>query len=379
MKILIITANYPYKSKYDFIFLKQLIDQFAELGHEPVVVSPRSITSTLLKRRKKYPRSVQYQTSLGTYFAFFPKFISFSNFPLLKNLNLYFFNKAILDTIKENKLDFDIIYSHFIRHSGMSAFLVGKKYNKKYFIATGESSFRLEKNDSVLKETLLNVSGIIAVSSDVKERLLELEYKVEKSKIEVFPNAFDPKKFFPMDKILLREKHGLAKEDFILSFVGWFNHRKGVLRVDQALKEINRQDIKILYLGSGELIPSYKNAIYVGPVQHDTLNEYLNLSDVFVLPTLNEGSCNAIIEAIGAGLPVISSNNSFNDDILDDSYSIRIDSMSILEIKEAIMRLYNDRSLRNEMSINALSASMNFVLKQRGQKILNFIMSKLID
>jgi glycosyltransferase involved in cell wall biosynthesis len=35
---------------------------------------------------------------------------------------------------------------------------------------------------------------------------------------------------------------------------------------------------------------------------------FLNASDVFILPTLAEGSCNAILEALACGIPVVSSD-----------------------------------------------------------------------
>lgn len=81
---------------------------------------------------------------------------------------------------------------------------------------------------------------------------------------------------------------------------------------------------------------------------------YLNAADFFVLPTLAEGCCNAIIEALACGLPVISSNLPFNDDILDENNSIKINPMDIQALRESMTMLIEDELLRNRLSDGAL-------------------------
>lgn len=107
-----------------------------------------------------------------------------------------------------------------------------------------------------------------------------------------------------------------------MAFVGHFNERKGSLRLSEALKEI--KDIKSIFIGRGPEVPDCPGILYCGSVKHNKVPEYLNASDVFVLPTLTEGCCNAIIEAMARGLPIVSSNLTCNDGILNESNSIRI-------------------------------------------------------
>ena len=100
-------------------------------------------------------------------------------------------------------------------------------------------------------------------------------------------------------------------------------------------------------------------------------------SDVFVLPTLNEGCCNAIIEALSCGIPVISSDRDFNHDILDETCSIMIDPSNIDQIRSGIILLANNAQLRKKLSDGAVEKAFDFSIVNRAKKILAFMESKL--
>lgn len=375
MTILTITYQYPYKQSNDFIFVKQLMDEFVVQNENIIVISPQSLTSIFFKRKNKKPYKSSVIIGHKSYNVFCPNYLTFSNLPILKELGRIFFKRAVLRIIKKEKITFDIIYAHFLKVPGTTAYKIHRKYQKPYFIALGESTFDFKMNNLIIN-TLKHSKGFITVSTEMRLRVLKLAKYIPSSKFFVSPNGYNPNRFYLKNKIALREKMGINEGDFVIIFVGGFIHRKGTLRLNEALKMLNNPQIKVIFIGKGPEIPDYTNIIYLGTVLHDELNDYLNVSDVFVLPTINEGSCNAIIEALAVGLPIISSNQSFNDDLLDDSYSIRIDSMSVVQIKDAILTLYDDNTLRKNMSLNALIAAKKFTLNDRATNIINFIKSK---
>ena len=111
---------------------------------------------------------------------------------------------------------------------------------------------------------------------------------------------------------------------------------------------MNDDTIKVIYIGSGPDQPVCDNIIFKNIVENKQLPKFLNASDLFVLPTLSEGSCNAIIEAMSCGLPIVSSDLPFNDEFLEDSNSIRINPLNIDEISSAIKRFQLNKKFRNE-------------------------------
>ena len=106
---------------------------------------------------------------------------------------------------------------------------------------------------------------------------------------------------------------------------------------------------------------------------------WLQAADFFVLPTLEEGCCNAIVEAMSAGLPVISSDKPFNYDVLDCDSAIMVDPMSVKEIRDAIKRLTESEELRNRLSNASIEKSKDLDIKQRAVKILDFLNQLTIE
>ena len=196
----------------------------------------------------------------------------------------------------------------------------------------------------------------------------------DESEIGVFPNAIDTSAFYVKDKHKCRDKLGISNEDFVVIFVGHFINRKGVNRVSEAIDTIDKlHNIKSIFIGAGNENPTCKRTIFVGRVPHEEVADYLNAADVFVLPTLAEGCCNAIVEAMACGLPIISSNLPFNDDILDSTCSIRVDPEDINEIADAIDLLYREPEYRKRLSQGALVKAEKLTIETRANNIISFM------
>ena len=126
-------------------------------------------------------------------------------------------------------------------------------------------------------------------------------------------------------------------------------------------------------MGDKKYEPDCNDILFKGKLPHDKVPDYLNMADVFVLPTLNEGCCNAIVEALACGLPVISSNMPFNYDVLNETNSILISPSNIDEIASAIKKLKNNNALRKNLSDGALITAKKLTISHRAMRILEFM------
>ena len=131
-----------------------------------------------------------------------------------------------------------------------------------------------------------------------------------------------------------------------------------------------------VFVGKGSVEPDCENILFKGPLRHEEIPEYLNASDAFVLPTLKEGCCNAIVKAMSCGLPIISSNRPFNWDVLDESNSIMIDPNDVGAIAKAIEQLRDDKELRARMAASSWEKAQALTIDQRAKGIIDFMQSK---
>lgn len=354
-------------------FVKQLIRQFAMIGHHCYVISPYPIF-----RKRGFAKSVVQEETFekGSVTVYRPNYITI---PFFKIGSFYPSNWLRKNAIKRavNKLDQkpDVIYCHFWAQS-----LVGYKYalkwNKPLFVVSGESNIAsLVDVKNVPQELIDSVQGVICVSSKSRDESVRLKLTTS-DKCLIAPNAIDKNKFYKIDKVDCRKKLGLPLDKFIVCFVGWFIERKGPLRVAQAIERIGDKNIGSIFIGEGEQSPNGEHILFKGSVLHDQLKYYLNASDVFVLPTLNEGCCNAVIEAMACGLPVISSDMDFNKDILSSSNSILINPTNINEISEAIKRLAYDKGMITALADGALKTVEDLTIDKRAKKIIQFIQER---
>ena len=372
--VCIISEGYPTDKKPWFPFVDQLVCAFADKGINCTVISPQSITKTLMERKEFRSTIWEKKVNNNEIKIVQPYYASFSNITVHGvNLSNYFFNKAVIHAFKNlPDKSFDVIYGHFWK-CGLLAAQLSREYCIPAFVATGESTINLNdiSCDIELKKRL---KGVIAVSTKCKDESISLSLCTEED-VEVFPNAIDSKIFFLQNKINCRNKLNISLDKFVIAYVGYFNERKGSKRVSKVLDRFN--DVYSIFIGSGNDRPDCKNQLYTGPLPHREISKYLNAADVFVLPTLHEGCCNAIIEAMACGLPIISSNKSFNWDILDESNSLLIDPLNENEIFEAIKTLKVNKNQRMKLSQGALNKAKSLRIEERAKNILCFMEQKI--
>ena len=367
MNILIITPDYPTERENNYAFVEQLVNEWARVGHHCTVVSTYSIS----KHKHFCPFHTSKTIGSGKVDIYRPNTISFSNFQFMGvSPSSVMYRWGMMRAFKAIKTKQDVVYCHFWQ-SAILGTEYAKLHNIPCYVATGESEIKkLLGNADV--SFAKDVKGVICVSSKNRDESIEL-HLTTKDKCKVLPNAVNSDLFHKMDKGECRRKLGLEKDVFIIAFVGAFIERKGPDRVSAAINQISGKSVYSLFIGTGNVSPTANNILHCGKVMHDDIPTYLNAADVFVLPTLKEGCCNAVVEAMACGLPIVSSNLSFNWDVLDESNSIMIDPMDVDEIKKAIELLRDDESLRARLSDGALEKAKSLTIDQRAKRIIEFI------
>ncbi len=376
---ILFVGNYPNPvDTYRNVFFQNLIFAIADTGVKCTVIAPVSYTHYKLKMRD-IPEHAQHETGSGNRIdVYYPRCVTYSSKRILGvyntgRLSEHSFQRAAVKTAQKLNEQFDCVYGHFFLEGGLAAVAVGRKLCKPSFIAFGECDFdsqvRHDYGDIVPKE-LEGLCGIISVSTDNCNELKTMPV-FDPFPLLLAPNGVDKELFHPIDRITCRKELGIPLDCFLVGFVGGFIARKGVNRV---VDVINRIDgVYGAFAGKGEERPNGPKVLFCKALRHEEIPTFLNACDIFVLPTLSEGSCNAVIEALACGLPVVSSDLPFNDDFLTERNSIRVDPLDTQQIADAIKTLFEDKGLRAELSKAALETANNLTIKERAKRILGFV------
>ena len=194
---------------------------------------------------------------------------------------------------------------------------------------------------------------VLAVSKTVAN-VLHDDLKVPKSKIEVFYNTIDMSryKFTAADKKAARKRLDIAEDVFMVLGNGQVQPRK---RLDVFVKMAkDLPDIEFVWVGG---IPFKKlgadyakmqhlmdnvpaNMTITGVIPHEKVSDYLAAADVFCLPAEQENHPMCVLEAAGAGLPIILRDiPEYNDTFGDDAIRCKDDGFT-----EAVKKLRSSKT-----------------------------------
>lgn len=369
MNILVVSNCYPSKNNPGFgAFVYNLIQGFS-VNHNITVIAPKKAHDVFKMNVVKSYGNESCTILRPIYLSFSSKDALGFNTIVLTN---FFLKKAIRKTLKQLELKPDIIYCHFL-DSAVPVLDYAHQNNIPIIIASGESTYSgWEIFSSTVKDKLKRqTEHIVCVSESNKSRLIDLGF--DEIKMTVIPNAVDYSLFQPMNKTVCKQKLGFNKDDFVVGFVGHFIERKGPNRVIQAIEKLQDKNIKLVCVGKGGALQKNDFTLEFPPVPNQKLPEIFNAFDVFVLPTLHEGHCNAIEEAKACGIPIISSKGTSVEKQLTEDEGVLIDPKDIDGIADAIAKLKSDKKLLSFYAKRLVEGKNSYDIQKRAEMILLLI------
>ncbi|MBA2871289.1 hypothetical protein HNQ85_001559 [Anoxybacillus calidus] len=232
------------------------------------------------------------------------------------------YDLSILNRLVEfiKKGGYDLLHTH-----GPRANLYGALIKNKIgipWITTIHSDPRLDFMKSGIKGflfTKLNLWALkkidyfFAVSERFKENLVALG--IPKEQVKTIYNGIDFCQF-PSEHALKRLDIGVNEDDFVIAMVARLHPIKGHMLVFEAIKALNRPDMKLLVVGNGPLEQELESK--VAELQLEDQVKFLgfrqdvdaiySLSDVALMASYSESFPLALLEAANQHIPVISTD-----------------------------------------------------------------------
>ncbi len=208
------------------------------------------------------------------------------------------------------------------------------------------------------------VDGVIAVSQDLAADLVRLG--VAPARLAVVTSGVDLNRFAPADvagRAEARATLGIPNAVFVLAAVGRLTPTKGFDHLLAALDHLpDPRDLVVDIVGDGPLrerlqaLASRRAGVrLVGEQPPARVALHLQAADAFALPAVDqagviEGTPTAVLEAMAAGLPVLTTDSGGAKDVIE-----RVPGLTLVPqgdaraLAEAIGRLRTDATLRQRI------------------------------
>ena len=184
-----------------------------------------------------------------------------------------------------------------------------------------------------------------------------------------------------------RSELSLPADGPMILYVGYLRREKGLFELLKAFKGVRDQqsDVTLVLCGAGEDEHALKelaselglaDAIrFVGMVEPEEVRDYMWASDLFVLPSYNEGMPNAVMEAMSCGLPVVCTSVGGLTAALSSSNGAKlVPAQQVEPLQSAMSEILTNDDLHVSMSRAArATAEEQFDVRRSARRILDYL------
>jgi glycosyltransferase involved in cell wall biosynthesis len=163
-------------------------------------------------------------------------------------------------------------------------------------------------------------------------------------------------------------------------FVGTAGLRKGIHYLAMAAAQLHESGRSYEFYVAGDLAPGVsdhplcRHLRFLGRLPRSAAEREFLRADAFVLPSLAEGSAEAIYEALGAGLPVVTTAAA-GSVVRDGREGFVVPERDAPALASAIERLVEHRQLRTQVSLAARARAREYTLDHYGERLVNALRS----
>jgi len=164
---------------------------------------------------------------------------------------------------------------------------------------------------------------------------------------------------------------GLSPKGLVVGTVGWLLPIKGPMHLLKAMEDVRQAhpETSLVYVGKGDLETELRAEVRKTGVSdrvmflgwRNDIPEIMQLLDVFVLPSLNEGMGRVLVEAMAAGKPIVASRAGGIPDLVRHGRNgFLVEAGNVDDLSAAIKKLLSNKEMREEMGKVGRTMSRNY-------------------
>lgn len=310
----------------------------------------------------------------------------------LLNIYPYYWAMHIKKLVK--KYELDVLHVHDL-YMLKAAFIANKQFHlpiiadlhenyaeglKNYKFAKslfGRIFISIKKWQKTEIEWCLKADKIITVIDEAKDRYTQSG--IPRDKIYIVANYVNRNEFLNVDDYP-EIKHRF-KSKFVLTYIGGFDHHRGLENVIKAIPELNQhiKNLCVVLVGAGRNLQELKDLVrdlkiesyiaFEGYQPQCILPAYIKTSDICLIPHLktihtDNTIPHKLFHYMLLGKPVVASNCTPIQRIIDDSKcGLIYESQNSTQLAKQILTLYNNPELLTQMGkagIKAVNEKFNW-------------------
>lgn len=371
-RVLVISHLYPSAAHPTHgIFIHQSVRALRELGLDLRVISPVPWPPPLLRRRPKWAAYARILAEGDTFDGVPVKRVGYltAPYPLyaFAGIGMALALRGVIERIRRI-FAFDLVHAHNLTPDGWAACLLRRRLGTPVVSSIRGSDLNLYPDESrvirsATRHVLRRCDAVVAVSGALAAKVPQLEPTVRPAR--VIYNGVDLCRFRESpDRASLRDRLGLPREAKVILQVGNCVPDKGIPELVAAFVRLQarHRNLILVLLGDGESKDWARaqgeplgGAIRTpGRVAHDVVAQYCQAADCFAFPSHSEGMPNALLEAMGAGLPCVATRVGGVPEAMEDGVSgLMIAPRDPAAIELALERLLTEPDLAQRLGAAA--------------------------
>ncbi len=215
-----------------------------------------------------------------------------------------------------------------------------------------------------------NAASIIAISQRIKK-----EYEKRTGRNIKFIPPLIPFRKCEENRERLRDKYGFGLTDTIILSLGSIKKIKGsdvLLTAFIKLEKeyIEKYKLKLLFVGDGDIKKELaektkkedfeKHVKFLGNIPYEDVSAVFRMADIYIIPSLFEGTPISMLEAMFNGIPIIGSDvNGINNIIEHGKNGLLFEVSNRDDLKDKIVYLIKNKNIAEEIANNAKKDYMN--------------------
>ena len=263
------------------------------------------------------------------------------------------------------KQPFDILHAQYGYPTGWATLLASRKIGVPNVVSIqgGDGHWVgscCETHRVAMCEVLAHANALLIGGASFVEEVCD-RLGSDPARFTIVPGAVDTARFTPGP--------GDHSGPVRLFYHGRVDRRKGVLDFIDALALVRARGIPFEAIISGigpdvdssqaraaELNFSETEIRFTGYADYDTVPDLYRAADVFVSPTYAEGFSNTILEAMAAGLAVVSTHSvGVSDCLRDGENGLMVQPGDVPALADALARVIEDAPLRKRLAEDGLA------------------------